>query len=201
MRKIMSGALLTALALVLVAGLDQAHAELTIWHVENSPSGIDSGNEWLTLINLGELDTLDGYDIKTTHGRITSYTVPTITLDTCEYHKITFSRQAIDNEDDTVKLRKNGTTIYETPVIKDTSNNYRFWTNPNVAATCDEPSKPAETTSEMTLEQRVQALEERADRTDITISALTDNIALLWTEIEIIADVIMTILESLDIVG
>ncbi len=206
MRKIISGVLLTALALVLVAELDQAHAELAIWQVENNPPGIDRGNEWLTLINLGESDTFNGYGIQTTHGRIASHMVPTITLDTCEYHKMIFPRQTIDNEDDTVILHKNETTIYETPIIKDTKNNDRFWTNPNVAAICDEPSKPAETThepdsstSETTLEQRVQALEERADRTDVTVNALTDSITLLWTEIENITDVIMTILESLDI--
>lgn len=163
------------LLLVLVVGFNYAHAELTIWQVENNPPGTDSGNEWLTLINIGSADTFDGYDIRTTHGRIASYTVPSITLDTCESHKITFPKQAIDNKDDTVILHKDGTIIYETPVIKDTKNNDSFWTNPDVM--CE--SEP-----EMTLEQRVSALEERADKTD-------DIIALLWAEIEVIVKTIL----------
>ena len=150
--------------LALTVGIvGMAHAELTIWQVENNPPGTDSGNEWLTLINTGENGTFDGYGIQTTHGRIASYTVPSIALDVCEYHKITFPRQAIDNEDDTVKLLKNGTTIYETPVIKDTKNNDRFWTNPDVEAICGTPSADTVTThqpsTEESLEQRVAELE------------------------------------------
>ncbi len=204
MGKIIPGVLLTIL---LVAGLSQAHAELTIWQVENNPPGIDSGNEWLTLINLGESDTFNGYGIKTTHGRIASYPVPSITLNTCEYHKMTLPRQAIDNENDTVKLRKHGTTIYETPIIKDTRNDDRFWTNPDVAAICDDPyAAPAEPIheydsgppDEMTLEQRIQALEERADEMDTIIGVLLESVALLWAEIEAMASIIMTIQETID---
>ena len=204
MGKIIPGVLLTIL---LVAGLSQAHAELTIWQVENNPSGIDSGNEYLTLINLGESDTFNGYGIKTTHGRIASYPVPSITLNTCEYHKMTLPRQAIDNENDTVKLRKHGTTIYETPIIKDTRNDDRFWTNPDVAAICDDPYvAPTEPIheydsgqpDEMTLEQRIQALEERADEMDTIIGVLLESVALLWAEIEAMASIIMTIQETID---
>lgn len=204
MGKILLGALLTIL---LVTGLGQAHAELAIYQVENNPPGIDSSNEWLTLINLGESDTFNGYGIKTTHGRIANYPIPSITLDTCEYHKMTFPRQAIDNENDTVKLRKHGTTIYETPIIKDTKNNDRFWTNPDVAAICDEPyTAPAETIreydsgspNEMTLEQRIQILEERADEMDTIIGVLSESVALLWAEIEAMTSIIMTIQETID---
>ncbi len=204
MGKIIPGVLLTIL---LVAGLSQAHAELTIWQVENNPPGIDSGNEWLTLINLGESDTFNGYGIKTTHGRIASYPVPSITLNTCEYHKMILPRQAIDNENDTVKLRKHGTTIYETPIIKDTRNDDRFWTNPDVAAICDDPyTAPTEPIheydsgqpDEMTLEQRIQALEERADEMDTIIGVLLESVALLWAEIEAMASIIMTIQETID---
>ena len=153
---------------VLLAGVvtTSAHAELTIYQVENNPPGGDSGHEWLTLINTGAKDTFANYHVQTTNGRIAAYYIPTIPeLDTCEYYKFTFPKQAIDNQDDTVKLLHNGTTIYQTPIIKDTANNDRFWTNPDVAAICDDtststttnPTTPA--TTDSTLEDRITALE------------------------------------------
>lgn len=174
-------ALALTLALAVgVVGLSQAHAEMTIYQVENNPAGTDSGNEWLTLINTGERDTFDGYGIQTTHGRIASYEVPAITLDTCEYHRITFPKQTVDNEDDTVKLLKDGATIYETPVIKDTRNNDRFWTNPDVAAICDDPQASAATETEdqppteAELEQRIEELEAEIERLRQMIQDILD---------------------------
>ena len=43
-------ALCAAMSLAAACGL--AHAELTIWQVENNPPGADSGSEWLTIINM-----------------------------------------------------------------------------------------------------------------------------------------------------
>ena len=125
--------------IMLAIGVGSAHAELTIYQVENNPPGTGSGNEWLTLINTGPADTFSGYEIRTTHGRIGYHEVPTIMLNECEYYKITFRIQTIDNRDDAVQLLKGGAVIYETPVIKDTANNARFWTNQNVTDTCASP--------------------------------------------------------------
>lgn len=158
-------ALVLMLAVVGAVGSSQAHAEMTIWQVETNPPGTDSGNEWLTLINTGEQDTFSDYGIRTTNGRIASYPIPTISLDTCEYSRIIFPRQAVDNEDDTVKLLKDGATIYETPTINDTKNDDRFWTNPDVAAACGDPRAGTmpeivpEPPTETTLEERVERLE------------------------------------------
>ena len=64
-----------------------------------------------------------------------------------------------------VKLLKNGTTIYETPVINDTKNDDRFWTNPDVAAMCGDalagasPDLAHEPATDLTLEERITALE------------------------------------------
>lgn len=155
--------------LLVVLGVTSAHAELTIYQVENNPPGGDSGHEWLTLINTGAKDTFSGYHVMTTNGRIAAYDIPTIPeLDTCKYYKFTFPKQAIDNQDDTVKLLHNGVTVYQTPVIKDTKNNDRFWTNPDVAAICSDtststttsptdPTTPA--TTDSALEDRITALE------------------------------------------
>ena len=165
-----------------VMGAGLAHAEMTIWQVENNPPGADSGNEWMTLINTGEQDTFSGYGIKTTNGRIASYAIPTITLDMCEYHKITFAKQTVDNTDDTVKLLKDGITIYETPVIKDTKNDDRFWANPNVTAICDNPwvDTTAETvhepSTEMTKDQRIEELEMENARLKAVIELLQSKI-------------------------
>lgn len=149
---------------ICVVGVSQAHAELTIWQVENNPPGSDSGNEWLTVINTGESGTFSGYGIQTTHGRIASYDLPSTSLDTCEYYTFKFPKQAIDNEDDTVKLLKDGRTIYETDVIKDTKNNDRFWTNPDVAGVCETASTQEPTSTEsLTIEQRIEALEQRTE--------------------------------------
>ena len=157
-----------ALTLVLVVGavgINWAHAELTIWQVENNPPGADSGSEWLTLVNTGTKDTFDGYGIQTTNGRIASYDMPTINLDTCEHYRFIFPKQAIDNENDSVKLLKGGLTIYETPIIKDTKNNDRFWTNPDVAAICGDapagatPGPAHQPSTDLALEQRIAALE------------------------------------------
>ena len=122
-----------------IVGTGQAHADLTIRQVKNTPPGADNGNEWLTLINLGESDTFDGHDIRTTHGRIASHAVPTFSLDSYEYHRITFAKQTIYNQQDTVILLKDGTPVYRTPVIKDIKNDDGYWTNPDVAAVCDNP--------------------------------------------------------------
>lgn len=214
-----------------VVGVGLAHAELAIWQVENNPPGTDSGNEWLTLINTGEYDTFDGYGIQTTHGRIASYAVPSMTLGMCEYHKITFPKQTVDNEDDTVKLLKDGLTIYETPTIKDTKNDDRFWTNPNVAAICGDTQagtttetvqapgvdpNPPDTSTEMTWESRIQALEARADAADDATAELTEVVAaeaelvdavtaeLRWTlelleaEIKVLYDTVSAIQYTID---
>ena len=119
-----------------VMGAGLAHAELTIWQVENNPPGTDAGSEWLTLINTGGHDTFRGYEIETTHGRTASHAVPAMSLGACEHHRITFPGQTVDNRDDTVRLLRNGIVVYETPVITDTDNDGRFWTNPNVAYAC-----------------------------------------------------------------
>ena len=132
--------IMTTLCLALVAGMSYAYAELTIYQVENNPPGGDSGHEWLTLINIDNSDTFSGYSLQTTNGRIAMYDVPTINLAKCEYYKFTFPKQAIDNQDDTVKLLHNGTTIYQTPVIKDTKNDNSFWTNPIAAGICGDTS-------------------------------------------------------------
>ena len=136
---------LSVAATMLVLGVGLAHADLTIWQVENNPPGPDSGNEWLTLINTGESDTFTGYILKTTHGRLATYEVPAITLDRCEYHRITFSIQTIDNEDDSVRLIKDGVAVYGTPVIKDTRDSARFWVNHYVAALCGDPQEAGST--------------------------------------------------------
>ena len=160
--------MVAALALVLavgVVGINQAHAELTIWQVENNPPGTDSGNEWLTLINTGSSDTFGGYGLKTTNGRIASYDVPTINLDTCEHYRFTFPKQAVDNKNDSVKLLKDGLTVYETPIIKDTKNDSYFWTNPDVAAVCGDapagaaPDPAHQPSTVASLEQRIAELE------------------------------------------
>ena len=150
------------------------------------------------MINLGELDTFNGYVAQTTNGRIASYSIPSINLNTCEYHKITFPKQAIDNEGDTVKLLKNGVAIYQTPVIKDTKNNNYFWTNPNVETICNSQTISTAQTDDMIIIQRIQALEERADRTDDLINVLVENIALLQSEIRNITNIIMSIFDSLN---
>lgn len=156
---------ITALAMALAAGAGSAHAEMTIWQVENNPLGSDSGNEWLTLINTGDRHTFDGYKLQTTNGRIAHHTVPSIDLDTCESYRVTFPKQAIDNEDDSVKLLKDGTAIYETPIIKDTKNDEYFWTNPDVAAICgdapagSEPDTVRQSAADTALEERIAALE------------------------------------------
>ena len=91
----------------------------------------------MTTVNTGENGTFDGYAIQTTNGRIAGHAVPVIYLDACLYHKIKFAGQSIDNSDDTVKLLKNGTTIYQTPVINDTGDDGRFCVNLDMAAVCD----------------------------------------------------------------
>lgn len=171
---------ITTLAVVLAAGAGQAHAEMTIWQVENNPPGSDSGNEWLTLINTGERDTFDGYKLQTTNGRIAHHTVPAMDLDTCESYRATFPKQAIDNEDDSVKLLKDGTTIYETPTIKDTKNDEYFWTNPDVAAICgDAPAGSAPDTARQpaadpALEERIAALEAEVSLLHQLIQSIMD---------------------------
>ena len=130
-------ALCAAMSLAAVCGL--AHAELTIWQVENNPPGADSGSEWLTIINTGEYGVFAGYDIRTTHGITIHHTVPALALDACEYHKTTFERQSLDNVNDTILLLRHDLTVYETPVIIDTVNDDRFWVNTDVAAACDDP--------------------------------------------------------------
>ena len=130
-------ALCAAMSLAAACGL--AHAELTIWQVENNPPGADSGSEWLTIINTGEYGVFAGYDIRTTHGYTIHHAVPALALDACEYHKITFERQSLDNVNDTILLLRHDLAVYETPVIMDTVNDDRFWVNPDVAAACDDP--------------------------------------------------------------
>lgn len=179
-------AMFTAVFLAMMsAGL--AHAELTIWQVENNPPGTDAGNEWLTLINTGEYGTFTGYELKTTNGRIATHAVPTITLDTCEYHLITFRGQAIDNRDDTVRLLMDGVNVYETPVIKDTRNDDRFWTNPDVAALCGVPRESGsaghEPLTEAEKDQRIRELEAENARLKAAIrllhEAISDILAML----------------------
>ena len=165
---------LAAMSLIAVTGM--AHAELTIWQVENNPPGVDNGNEWLTIINTGKGGMFDRYIIQTTSGRIASHGVPTIYLDACEYYTITFGKQAIDNRDDTVKLLRHGATVYETPVIKDIKNDARFWTNP--AVSCDSPrAGTAEPMTEADKDRRISELEAENAELKAAIGILQETLA------------------------
>ena len=138
---------LASLALICVT---MADAELTIWQVEANPPGIDAGNEWLTLINTGVYATFYNYTIQVTHAHTSSYAIPTITLDRCEHHKITFAEQTIDNRNEAIRLVQNNITIHQTPIIQDTYNNNHFWTNPVVQTICESHPYIPEWISEFT---------------------------------------------------
>lgn len=170
----------TAMSLAAAACLAHtgpAHAELTIWQVENNPPDIDRGNEWLTVINTGEDGVFGGYSLATTHSRTATYHIPTMRLDVCDHHRITFSKQTLDNQNDTVKLLKNGTTIYQTPVIKDTCNDDRLWSNPDVS--CDSPSAGTgqEPMSEADKDRRIRELEVENAELKVTINILQETLA------------------------
>ena len=66
--------------------------------------------------------------------------IPDITLNNYEYYKVSFSKQAIDNRDETMKLIKSGNTVYETPYLKDIKNDDRIWTNPD-GSVCPNPKQ------------------------------------------------------------
>ena len=145
------------LSMILIIGLTQyAFADLIIWQVEANPKGTDSGNEWVTVLNTGSKEILNDYLVKSTHGRIATKSIPNITLNNCEYYKVTFSSQAIDNRDETMTLIKSGKIIYETPVLKDTKNSDSFWTNPD-GSKCS-TTKQTYPTKQTSLEERVNAI-------------------------------------------
>ena len=147
------------LSVVMIIGLTQyAYADLIIWQVEANPKGTDSGNEWLTVLNTGSQETLSDYLVKSTHGRIATKSIPNITLNNCEYYKVTFSKQAIDNRDELMKLINGGKTIYETPVLKDIKNSDSFWTNPD-GSKCS-TVKQVHPTKQATPEERVKSIAE-----------------------------------------
>lgn len=167
-------------AVICLAHAGMAHAELAVWQVESNPPGTDHGNEWLTVVNTGGYDVFIGYDIRTTHGSTTHQTIPALGLDECEYYRIDFERQSLDNTRDTILLLRHDSVVSETPVIVDIKNDGNFWVNPDVA--CDDPQDGTAAGNGPLTEQEKDALINDLDRENGELKSAIESLRALLSD-------------------
>ncbi len=163
--------------------ISNAYADVIIWQAEANPTGADSGNEWLTILNTGEGSSLDGWYVKTTNGRTATQEIPHITLDKCHHYKVSFTLHAIDNKNEQILLYGTDSPrpVDMTVMLKDTKNN--DWIYENIRGDKCSHTYPASTSSsytnndyennfERSESERVQELEKEIKRLNGTSSNL-----------------------------
>jgi hypothetical protein len=139
---IMLLSLCTILLATLTASYIDAEAHVMIWQVEANPAGPDTGNEWLTILNVGSSTDLSGWYVQTTNGKAATAIIPDVTLNKCEYHKVTYQKQAIDNQNEQILLYNSEHDIVDvTPLLFDTQNNDDIWERPHISYACTSQGK------------------------------------------------------------
>ena len=110
------------------SGKSDPSAHIVINEIEQNPSGIDAGNEWVELYNPTTSDVnLDGWKLSTTHGVTVTVTLYG-TIPANGYFVYTHTTQWLDNEVESVILRDSSwNEIDRTPYLTDTSNSYYSW--------------------------------------------------------------------------
>ncbi len=96
-----------------------------------NPAGRDTGNEWIVLYNLSEVEIdISGWTLETTHGRIVTVMIPQGTVMPPKgYWTYIHFMQWLDNEDELIILKNaEGMEVDRTLVARDTDNDNRYWT-------------------------------------------------------------------------
>ena len=96
-----------------------------------NPAGRDTGNEWIVLYNLSEVEIdISGWTLETTHGRIVTVMIPQGTVMPPKGHwTYIHFMQWLDNEDELIILKDvEGMEVDRTLVARDTDNDNRYWT-------------------------------------------------------------------------
>ena len=111
-----------------LSGESSPSAPIVINEIEQNPSGIDAGNEWVELYNPTTNDVnLDGWKLSTTHGVTVTVTLYG-TIPANGYFVYTHTEQWLDNEVESVILRDpSWNETDRTPHLTDTSNSYYSW--------------------------------------------------------------------------
>ncbi len=106
---------------------------IKIVQIESNPAGIDAGNEWLKISNFGNSSVdLKGWYITTSHGR-QELDGLSGTIEPYQTMTIKFSKQFLDNEDESVTLYDSkGNAVDQTPSITDKKNDSWTWIRPVV---------------------------------------------------------------------
>ena len=109
------------MTLVLIIFLLSRVCAIRINEVEMNPAGTDAGNEWVELYNDGNI-SLEGYIIVNGDGKNISLN------DTFNgYFIYTFSKQWLDNSNESVFLYKGSELIDKTDLLEDSINNDLTW--------------------------------------------------------------------------
>ncbi|KYH38939.1 MAG: conserved exported protein of unknown function [Candidatus Bathyarchaeota archaeon B23] len=124
-------------------GVEEVTVHVVINEVEQNPAGADAGNEWVELYNPSSQPVdIGGWTLSTTHGDTVTLTIPEGTIiDPGEFKVYTYSKQWLDNEDESVILRDDsGVIVDETPILNDTHNDDRAWSRHPNGHDTDSPS-------------------------------------------------------------
>lgn len=104
---------------------------IVINEFDQNPAGKDTGNEWIVLYNLSEVEIdISSWTLETTHGKRVIVRIPQdITIPPKGYWTYIHPKQWLDNQDELIILRDaEGIEIDRTLVARDTDNDNRYWT-------------------------------------------------------------------------
>jgi len=116
---------------------------IVINEIEQNPYGDDAGNEWVELFNpTDSAIDVSGWKLQTTHGNIETHYIPEeTTINSGGYLVITFNKQFLDNNGDSVILfDRNSNEIDRTPVVGDSHDDSRSWQRTPNGYDSDSPS-------------------------------------------------------------
>ncbi|MFA5856199.1 MAG: lamin tail domain-containing protein [Candidatus Pacearchaeota archaeon] len=107
---------------IILLGASLVIAEIRINELDSNPGGTDNNKEWIELYSNEQID-LTGWKI-INHDKKETKLNQTFS----GYLVINLKNQFLDNDNESIKLiDKNGLTLYQTPVFKDTFNDDRSW--------------------------------------------------------------------------
>lgn len=113
---------IAAVLIVLSAFISAISAEIRINEVELNPEGTDTGLEWIELYSSSQIELINYSLVNSDNGSIF------FNANFTGYYVYNFSSQFLDNSDERVSLKDNGTSlIFETPILADSENNNKTW--------------------------------------------------------------------------
>jgi hypothetical protein len=143
---------------------------LQITEVESNPAGDDSGNEWMEIYSLNEINLGEYTFVNNDNGTIV------INESVEGYFVYTFPKQWLDNHDEKISIYKGSELIFETPTFDDSKNDENTYSY-CVDSWKFQPETPGEENCENeSVKQNNSVITPAEEETNLTPENLDENV-------------------------